>query len=93
MDQARGLFLNGRDDARMVLPQRIDADAGDEIEIALAVDIPHVRAVAALENERMAGVILQQILLFEIDDGLSRDSASAPEATADINSMIQGQTA
>ena len=73
MDQARSLFLNGGDDARMVLSERIDADAGDEIEIALAVDVPHVRSVAAHKNERMAGIVLQEIA------GLKRGDVNAGE--------------
>src|SRR6185312_3838896 len=68
MDQARGLFLNRRDDTRVILPQRIHADAGNEIEITLAIDVPHVGAIAAMEHKRVARVILQQILLFELDD-------------------------
>ena len=68
VDQPRRLFLNDADDPRMILAERVHADARDEIEISLAVDVPHVRTVAANQNQRVTRVVLQQILTLEFDD-------------------------
>ena len=69
--------LNHAHDARMVLAERVHADAGDEIEITLAVDVPHVRAVAAHQHQRMTRVILQQILALELNDVLKANGVLA----------------
>ena len=51
-------------------PERVDADAGDEIEIALAIEIVNVRALPAAQNQRIAGIVLQKVFAFQVHDGL-----------------------
>ena len=68
MDQARRLVPYNRDNARMVLPERIHADSGNEVEITLPAGIPHIRPVAACKHDRVTRVILQQVLRFELDN-------------------------
>ena len=67
VDQPRGLILYRFHDPRMVLPQRIHSNARDEIEIAFAGRIPHVRPVAALQHQRVPGVVLKEIPLLQFD--------------------------
>ena len=49
--QLGGLLLQCRDQMRMRMAERIDRDAGGEIEIALAIGRDQPRALAALETE------------------------------------------
>ena len=46
--------------------KRIDADAGDQVQVALAAGVVNVDAASALQYDRVARVVLKQILLFEI---------------------------
>ena len=68
VDQARRLFPYDRDNARMILSQRIHTDPGNEVEITLSAGIPHIWPIAACNHDRMAGIILEQILRFELDN-------------------------
>ena len=68
VDQARGLLLDHPHDARMILAESIHPDTGDEVEIAFARSVPHVRTVATHQNERMTRVVLEQILTLKVDD-------------------------
>ena len=63
--QAAGLFADHLDQPRMRVAERVDADARDEVEIALARWIEDVAAFAALEHQRIAGVGLEQVLALE----------------------------
>ena len=53
----------------MILAESVHADARDEIEIPLAVGVPHIRAVAARQHQRMTRIVLQQIAALELNDG------------------------
>ena len=44
--EALGLFLNGFHVLRMAVPQRVDADAADEIDVLAPFDVPELRAAA-----------------------------------------------
>ena len=52
------------------MAERVDADAGDEIEVAAFVDVIDPAALATRQHERIAGVVLEQVTLFEIEDRL-----------------------
>ena len=52
VDDAGGLLLDGRDDARVAVAGVDDRDAGGEVGVALAVDIPDVDALAVVDMER-----------------------------------------
>src|SRR5689334_18424067 len=52
VDQARRVLLCRANDARMIVAERVHADAGNEVQIAFPVYVPNVRAVAAPEHKR-----------------------------------------
>ena len=68
--QQRGLVANHLHDARMRVAQRVDADAGDEIQVTLALGVLHIASLAARQRQRITGIILEQIFALEFDDGL-----------------------
>ena len=70
MNQRRRLLPDYLDDAWMRVPQRIDADSRDEIQVALAFQVVNVSAFPAAENQRIAGVILEKIFAFQVHHGL-----------------------
>ena len=51
MHQLCGLLLNGLDDRWMTMPQHIDRDTGYQVQIILAIRIPHTRAIPAHKNQ------------------------------------------
>src|SRR5262249_41073433 len=71
MDQSRGLLANGFHDARMGMPQGIYPQSGHEIEITLSLEIIEKYARAALKDNRVTSVGLQQEAPFTINDPLS----------------------
>ena len=64
----RGLFANHLGEPGMGISQRVHANAGDQIEVPVAGGVLYVTAFAAMQDQRVAGVVLDQKLLFEIDD-------------------------
>src|SRR5579871_1856387 len=70
MDEEPGLLANGFDNARMGMPQCVDPDAGDEIEVTPALLVIHIAAPAAFDQQRITRVILEQEPAFQIDGGL-----------------------
>ena len=68
VDDLGRLVANHLHDAGMRMTQRVDAQPGQEIEIALALDVKDVHALAARNGQRIAGIGVQQILLFPIDN-------------------------
>ena len=73
MEDEAGLFAEDPGETRMRVAEGIYADAGDEIEITRARSVVDVAALAAMQNQRITGVVLEQVLLFEIDDGCRSD--------------------
>jgi hypothetical protein len=69
VDHARSLLANDLHQARVPVAQSVDANAGDEIQVAFARPIPHIAALAALQHQRIAGVVLEQVLFFEFYGG------------------------
>ena len=51
VQQPLGLRAHRRDDARMRVPHVRDAEAGREIDVAIAVDVPDVGALRALPED------------------------------------------
>ena len=47
------------------MAQRVHADTGDEVQIALARWVKNVAAFAAIEHQGIAGVGLQQVLALQ----------------------------
>jgi hypothetical protein len=43
------------------MAESVDADAGEEIEVALAGEIVEVAALAAVHNEGIPAIVLEQI--------------------------------
>ncbi len=68
VDDLGRLIANDLHDARMRMTQRIDAQPGEEIEIALALDAIDVYTLAPRNGQRIAGIGVQQILLFPFDN-------------------------
>jgi hypothetical protein len=53
------------------MSQRIYPNSGDEIEIPAALGIVYMAALAARDDERVSGIILQEVLAFQVHHGLS----------------------
>ena len=48
---------------RMGMSQRVDREPADEIEVLLAIGVPHTGAFATLDDDRLAPVVLEQVAL------------------------------
>ncbi|MGA2119477.1 MAG: hypothetical protein ABSH56_32595 [Bryobacteraceae bacterium] len=59
------------DDAGMGVAERIDADAGNQIEVTAALQIVHPAPLSARQDERITGIILEEVGALQIHDGLS----------------------
>ena len=49
-------LLQRRGEPRMAVPERVDGDAGERVEVALAGLVPQPDAFAAHERDRLPGV-------------------------------------
>src|SRR6185295_6523734 len=56
VQQLGGLAADGLDHRRMAVPEAVHGDASEEVEVALAVDVPQRRALAARDGEGLARV-------------------------------------
>ena len=65
MQQQSRLFTHHSDHARVSITERVDADARDQIEIALPLDVIQITAAAAMHDHGVTGVILKHILALE----------------------------
>src|SRR5438034_1335549 len=70
MDEQRRLLTDQLHDARMGMAERVHSDSGDEIEVALAVKIVDVRALAAAQNQRIPRIVLEKIIALQVHYGL-----------------------
>ncbi len=68
MDQAGGLLANGFHDARVRVAQRIHSQAGNEVEILLALDVVQENSLAAFEGDRVAVIGLEKITALKVGD-------------------------
>jgi hypothetical protein len=63
MDQNLHLLAHDLHDARVAVPQGVDADARDKVEVTLALRVIYIATLAALNDQRLAGrVVLEQML-------------------------------
>ena len=70
VQQPPSLLANHLHQTRVRVAQCVDADAGDEVQITLAGRIENVAALAAVEHQRIAGVVLEQVFAFERADAV-----------------------
>ena len=56
VNQLGELVLQGRDQLGMVVAQRVDRDAAQCIEVALAIDVPHAATLPVRQRNRQAAV-------------------------------------
>ena len=49
---------DGLDDGRVAVPEDVDRDAAEQIDVRLAVDVGHHRAVTAGQGERRRAVVV-----------------------------------
>ncbi len=66
----RRLLANNLHDARMRVPQRIHADAGNEIKVAAALQVNDENALAAGDGQGIAVVNGDQVAELEVGDVL-----------------------
>ena len=82
--------LHRLDDARRTVAEQVAAPAGEEVEVAVALGVPDVRALAAHQADRVARVVADDVLLEQVDgllDGhecvsVACSLASAAESSA-----------
>jgi hypothetical protein len=58
------LLVKGVHNHRIVIAQRIHADAAGQIDICLSLNIPERRALAVVKRNRETGIGVHDILLF-----------------------------
>ena len=56
MNQPPGLFGDGGDESRVIVPERADRDARVQIQVLLAVGVPEPTALTAREHERRLAI-------------------------------------
>ena len=56
VDQRRRLLLDGPDEARVAVAEAVDGDAGQEVQILLALGVVQPRALSAHKRHGQAGV-------------------------------------
>ena len=61
VNQRVGLFGDGARERRMRVPERGDADAGQQVEVFAAPDIVQPHALAPDERDRIAPIRLQHV--------------------------------
>ena len=57
MDQLADLFANRRDDPRRAMTQQVAAPAGEEVEIAVSLGIPHPGPLAANQADGEPSIV------------------------------------
>src|SRR5262245_26546828 len=77
VDQSADLLADGGDDARRAVADQVAAPAGEEIEIAIVLGVPHAGALAAHERYGIARVITDDVLPEQVD-GLLRCHVRCP---------------
>ncbi len=72
VQQQGGLLADRFHQTRMRMPQRINADARQQIQVALSGQIINVTAAAMMQREWIACIVLQKILALERPDLIER---------------------
>jgi hypothetical protein len=68
MQKFAGLLLDGADDGRVTVAQVVYGDAGQKVEILLAVSVPHPGAFTANQGDGIARVRLRDVFVRKLDD-------------------------
>src|SRR5437016_7927966 len=68
VDELCGLVADGLDDTRVGVADRIDAQAGDEIQIAAPIQVKQKDAFPASKSYRITIVGLKKAAAFKFDD-------------------------
>ena len=82
MNGACCLLADCLHDSGMSVAESIHSQAGDKVEVLLAVQVEEEDALATLDDQRVAAVGLEQELLFTLDDffgGRHRETMILPE--------------
>src|SRR5690348_7952483 len=58
VEEQRGLLANHFRDAWMRVSQRVYADAGDHVQIALAIRVVNIGTFPAMQRNRIPGIVL-----------------------------------
>ena len=61
VDELGDLLLHRLDDARRTVAEQVAAPAGEEVEVAVALGVPDVRAFAAHQAHRIARVVADDV--------------------------------
>ncbi len=67
VNQPGHLLLHRADDARRAMAEQVAAPAGEEVEVALALGVPDVGALAANQAHRVAAIIADDVLIEQLD--------------------------
>src|SRR5215212_7355414 len=65
MRERRRLARDRVDPARVAMAERVDRDAGDEVEVLVALVVPQPRALASHELDRQPGVGAHHVVAVE----------------------------
>ena len=76
VDQLAQLVADGLDDRRRAMAQQVAAPAGEEVEIAVALAVPHPGVLAADQGDGKASVVGDHVALKELEDFLGIHRAS-----------------
>ena len=69
VDQLADLLPHRLDDARRTVAEQVAAPAGEEVEVAIALVVPDVRAFAAHQADRIARVVGDDVVLIQVNGG------------------------
>src|SRR5204862_7519284 len=88
VQQLRRLLADRGDDARMGVPEVVDREAGEEIDVGLAVGVPEARALAAHERDGKARVHADLCPVGRVDDLSVRHESLAGASLPSVASRL-----
>jgi hypothetical protein len=56
----------------MRVPKRVDADAGNEVEVPIPLEIIDMATLATVKDNRITAVVLEKILTFYVNNRIRR---------------------
>ena len=80
MDHQPGLLADDLGNARMRVAEGVDADAGEQVQVTAAFQVVNPATLAARQHQRIAGIVLQQVLFFQVHDLLGALRADRRES-------------
>ena len=66
MPELLALLCEGRDELGMLMPERVHRNARTEIDVLIAIEIPHTRPFSAVEHDMLGCVVRDIDLLASI---------------------------